>query len=109
MCLSPVGLLVPVISSYVGYAILFSTNYVERQPTLDAIVHAYSRDPFRSTPVDEDNWEAKMRVARILVAVVATVIVALAVGGTAAADPPAMTFNSDAPGMTFNSLDMTFN
>jgi hypothetical protein len=37
------------------------------------------------------------------------VIVALAVGGTASADPPAMTFNSDAPGMTFNSLDMTFN
>lgn len=50
-----------------------------------------------------------MRVARIVIAAVATVIVALAVGGTASADPPAMTFNSDAPGMTFNSLDMTFN
>jgi hypothetical protein len=50
-----------------------------------------------------------MRVARIVIAAVATVIVALAVGGTASADPPAMTFNSDTPGMTFNSLDMTFN
>ncbi len=50
-----------------------------------------------------------MRVARIVVAVVATVITALAVGGTAAADPPAMTFNSVAPGMTFNTINMTFN
>lgn len=80
-------------------------------PTLDAIVHAYSRDPFRSTPdeVDEDNREANMRAARIVVAVVATLIAAFAVVGTASAAPPAMTFNSDAPGMTFNSLDMTFN
>jgi hypothetical protein len=80
-------------------------------PTFDAIVHAYSRDPFRSTPDedDEENREADMRVARIVVAVVATVITALAVGGTAAADPPAMTFNIDAPGMTFNHADMTFN
>jgi hypothetical protein len=80
-------------------------------PTLAAIEHAYSRDPFRSTPHedDEENREANMRVARIVVAVVATVITALAVGGTAAADPPGMTFNIDAPGMTFNHADMTFN
>lgn len=50
-----------------------------------------------------------MRAARIVVAVVATLIAAFAVVGTASAAPPAMTFNSDAPGMTFNSLDMTFN
>lgn len=50
-----------------------------------------------------------MRVARIVIAAVATVIVALAVGGTASADPPAMTYNSVAPGMTYNTLDMTYN
>ena len=93
------------------YAILFSRNKLGPYSTLAAIVHAYSRDPFRSTPYedDEDNWEANMRVARIVIAVVATVITALAVGGTASADPPGMTFNSDAPGMTFNGADMTFN
>jgi hypothetical protein len=76
-----------------------------------ANVHAYSRDPFRSTPdvEDEDTREANMRVARIVVAVVATVITALAVVGTASADPPGMTFNSDTPGMTFNGPGMTFN
>ena len=50
-----------------------------------------------------------MRIARIVIAVVATVVAALAVGGTASADTPGMTFNSDTPGMTFNSTDMTFN
>jgi hypothetical protein len=74
-------------------------------------LHAYSRDPFRPTPDedDEENREANMRVARIVIAVMMTVVAALAVGGTASADPPGMTFNSDAPGMTFNSADMTFN
>lgn len=47
-----------------------------------------------------------MRVARIVVAVVASVIAALAVVGTASADPPAMTYNSSSPDMTYN---MTYN
>lgn len=53
----------------------------------------------------------KMRVARIVVAVVATLIAALAVGGTAQADPPGMTYNSGNPDMTYNSVDpnMTYN
>jgi C4-dicarboxylate transporter len=50
--------------------------------------------------------EAKMRVARIVVAIVATVVAALAVVGTASADPPAMTYNSGVPDMTYN---MTYN
>jgi hypothetical protein len=93
------------------YAILFSTNYFERQLCPRRDKHAYSRDPFRSTPDedDEDDREANMRIARIVVAVVATVAAALAVVGTASADTPGMTFNSDTPGMTFNSPDMTFN
>jgi hypothetical protein len=49
----------------------------------------------------------KMRVARIVVALVATLIAALAVVGTASADPPAMTYNSSVPGMTYNH--MTYN
>lgn len=89
---------------------LFSTNMLGAQSTLIALAQAYSRDPFLLDPVvDDENREANMRVARIVIAAAATVILALAVGGTAAADPPAMTFNSDAPGMTFNSVDMTFN
>jgi hypothetical protein len=100
-----------VITHYLGYAILFSANILSGNSTLVAIRHAYSRNPFRSTPDhgDEDILEANMRVARIVIAVVATVVTALAVSGTASADPPGMTFNSDAPGMTFNSVDMTFN
>jgi hypothetical protein len=47
-----------------------------------------------------------MRVARIVIAVVATLAAAFAVGGTAAADPPDMTYNSVAPDMTYN---MTYN
>jgi type IV secretory pathway protease TraF len=49
----------------------------------------------------------KMRVARIVVAVVATIAAALAVVGTASADPPGMTYNSSVPGMTYNN--MTYN
>jgi len=51
-----------------------------------------------------------MKVARIVIAAVASVVLALAVGSTASADPD-MTFNSDTPDMTFNSADpdMTFN
>jgi hypothetical protein len=49
----------------------------------------------------------KMKVARIVIALVATVVAALAVVGTAAADPPGMTYNSSVPGMTYN--DMTYN
>lgn len=43
-----------------------------------------------------------MRIARIVAAVAAAVGLAFAVGGTAAADPPAMTYNSVAPFMTYN-------
>lgn len=43
-----------------------------------------------------------MRVARIVVAVVASVIMAFAVSGTAAADDPGMTHNSILPEMTHN-------
>lgn len=47
-----------------------------------------------------------MRVARIVIAVVATLAAVLAVVGTAQADPPAMTYNSSVPSMTYN---MTYN
>lgn len=50
--------------------------------------------------------EAKMRVARIAIALVATLVAALAVVGTASADPPGMTYNSSVPDMTYN---MTYN
>ena len=53
------------------------------------------------------NMGGKMKVARIVIALVATVVAALAVVGTAAADPPGMTYNSSVPGMTYN--DMTYN
>jgi hypothetical protein len=53
------------------------------------------------------NMGGKMKVARIVVALVATVVAALAVVGTASADPPGMTYNSSVPGMTYN--DMTYN
>jgi hypothetical protein len=43
-----------------------------------------------------------MRVARIVVAIVTSAVMALAVGGTAAADPPDMTHNSILPDMTHN-------
>lgn len=43
-----------------------------------------------------------MRVARIVVAVLASVVMALAVSGTAAADDPDMTHNSIVPNMTHN-------
>jgi len=43
-----------------------------------------------------------MKVARIVVALVASMVMALAVGGTAAADPPDMTHNSIVPEMTHN-------
>jgi hypothetical protein len=44
-----------------------------------------------------------MRVARMVVAVVASLVVALAVVGTAtAADDPGMTHNIIVPGMTHN-------
>lgn len=76
------------------------------QSTLAAIAHAYSRDPFVPVP-DEENMGGKMKVARIVIALVATVVAALAVVGTAAADPPGMTYNSSVPGMTYN--DMTYN
>lgn len=47
-----------------------------------------------------------MRVARIAIALVATLVAALAVVGTASADPPGMTYNSSVPDMTYN---MTYN
>jgi len=43
-----------------------------------------------------------MKVARIVVSVVASLVMALAVVGTAAADPPDMTHNSMVPEMTHN-------
>lgn len=44
-----------------------------------------------------------MRIARMVVALVASVVMALAVGSTAtAADSPDMTHNSMVPGMTHN-------
>lgn len=43
-----------------------------------------------------------MKVARIVVALVTSLIVAVGVGGTAAADPPGMTHNSIVPNMTHN-------
>ncbi|HEX6351552.1 hypothetical protein [Actinophytocola sp.] len=43
-----------------------------------------------------------MRVARIVVALVASVVMTLAVGATASADPPGMTHNGIVPDMTHN-------
>ncbi len=43
-----------------------------------------------------------MRIARMAVALAAAVVMAFAVGGTAAADPPGMTHNSIVPEMTHN-------
>jgi hypothetical protein len=43
-----------------------------------------------------------MRIARIAIALAASVVLALAVGGPASADPPGMTHNSIVPEMTHN-------
>lgn len=43
-----------------------------------------------------------MRIARIVAAIAAAVGLALAVGGTAQADPPAMTYNTMSTFMTYN-------
>ncbi|MFL6119700.1 hypothetical protein [Actinophytocola sp.] len=43
-----------------------------------------------------------MNVARIVVALVASVIMAVGVAGTASADPPGMTHNTIVPDMTHN-------
>jgi hypothetical protein len=43
-----------------------------------------------------------MRIARIVVAVAASVVMLVTAGATAAADPPGMTHNSIVPQMTHN-------
>jgi len=43
-----------------------------------------------------------MKIARIVVAIVSSVVLAFAVSGTANADPPGMTHNSITPEMTHN-------
>jgi hypothetical protein len=43
-----------------------------------------------------------MRIARIVAAIAAAVGLALAVGGTASADPPPMMYNSVSPFMMYN-------
>ena len=66
------------------------------------IVHAYPRDPFSTSDNVGENREAQMRIARIVAAIAAAVGLALAVGGTAQADPPAMTYNTMSTFMTYN-------
>jgi len=43
-----------------------------------------------------------MRIARIVIAFVVSVVAALAISATALADPPPMTHNGVTPGMTHN-------
>lgn len=43
-----------------------------------------------------------MKLTRIVVAIVASVIMAVGVAGTASADPPGMTHNTIVPDMTHN-------
>lgn len=43
-----------------------------------------------------------MRIARLVVAFIAAIVMALAVAGTASAGNPGMTHNSEYPGMTHN-------
>jgi hypothetical protein len=44
----------------------------------------------------------KVKTARIVVALVASVVMVVGVAGTAAADPPEMTHNTIVPEMTHN-------
>jgi len=55
-------------------------------------------------PIPYLTWEAIMRIARLIVAFIAALVMALAVAGTASAGNPGMTHNTvqDVPGMTHN-------
>ncbi|GAB3456602.1 hypothetical protein GCM10027436_59910 [Actinophytocola sediminis] len=43
-----------------------------------------------------------MRIARVVTALVASILLVFAAAGTAAADPPGMTYDSVTPGMTYD-------